>query len=277
MDKDFRLTSSEYAKMLGITTEGLRSRRRRGLEDGNFKQIEKVFWWKSPGKDRPIAVEKSKMNGGPRSVKPGSRKRRRGVMLEGKETNYHNARNGWQLEELNRVRALGKIRDKLGDEVVDEISPELFELAKKRVQEKKQKKLEKENLKAQEQLPEGHISGLDLTPTIYGTKLNAEGLKRVEGYTHKNSLKRWLEETKVNFRTEPGKRHLPNFEDSQNSFRAFRNPYEPGGGTIDDGSVEIDYNSIRPRYETNGMYSDEPKFKNKIQEEIFRLNLKKNK
>ena len=40
MDKDFRLTSSEYARLLGITNEALRSRRRRNQEDGNFIQIE---------------------------------------------------------------------------------------------------------------------------------------------------------------------------------------------------------------------------------------------
>ena len=32
---------------------------------------------------------------------------------------YHNARNGFQLEELNRVRALGKIRDELGEEGIE--------------------------------------------------------------------------------------------------------------------------------------------------------------
>ena len=34
-------------------------------------------------------------------------------MLNGEDTNYHNARNGWQLEEHNRIKALAKIRDKL--------------------------------------------------------------------------------------------------------------------------------------------------------------------
>ena len=56
MDKDFRLTSSEYARLLGITNEALRSRRRRNQEDGNFIQIENKFWWKTPSRDRPIEV-----------------------------------------------------------------------------------------------------------------------------------------------------------------------------------------------------------------------------
>ena len=38
------------------------------------------------------------------------------------------------MEDRNRVLALAKIRDGLGDEVVDEITPELFELAKKKLQ-----------------------------------------------------------------------------------------------------------------------------------------------
>ena len=39
MDDIFRLTSFEYARMLGISKEALRSRRRRNQEDGNFKKF----------------------------------------------------------------------------------------------------------------------------------------------------------------------------------------------------------------------------------------------
>ena len=274
MDSIFRLTSDEYSKIIGISTEALRSRRRRGHEEGNFKKVGKVFWWKSPSRDRPIVVDKRSNDRVPSSSspvasssKPVTRKRRRGVMLKGEQTNYHNARNGFQLEELNRVRALGKIRDELGDEVVDEISPELFELAKKNVQKKKEEKFKKEIAKA-EAPPNGIYVGYDHTPTIYGSKLNAVGLKNKEDELHRKQSLKWLNDTKIIFRTEPGKKHLPNFEDnSGSSFRAFRNPYEPGSGPVDDGSVTFEEWEL-PRDDR------EPRFANKIEEEIHRLKKK---
>ena len=36
MEKDFRLTSSEYAKLRDLSVEALRSRRRRELEKDNY-------------------------------------------------------------------------------------------------------------------------------------------------------------------------------------------------------------------------------------------------
>lgn len=261
MDQIFRLTSNDYSKILGISSEALRSRRRRGLEEGNFKKVGKVFWWKSPGKDRPY-IDDHRPNSR-RSMNPGTRKRRRGVLEKGLPTNYHNANNGWQLEELNRVRALGKIRDQLGDEVVDEITPELFELAKKNVAKKKEEKFKKEMAKA-EVPPNGTITGIDQTPTRYGTRLNAVGLKNKEDDIHARSFRKWFNDTNVKFHIEPGKKHLPDFTNNSGSFRAFRNPYGPP--PEDDGSVEFNYHELH--------LDQEPKFKNKIEEEIHRLKKK---
>jgi len=266
MDTVFRLTSDEYSKILGISTEALRSRRRRNQEDGNFKKVGNVFWWRSPTKDRPIIGDHRSNDRGPRALKPVTRKRRRGVMLNGEQTNYHNARNGFQLEELNRVRALGKIRDELGDEVVDEISPELFELAKKNVEKKKEEKFKKEVAKSQTP-PNGAYTGYDHTPTIYGSKLNAVGLKNKEDEYHRKLSKKWDNETKVIFRTEPGKRHLPSFESNSRPYQ-FRNPYEIGSGAVDDGSVTFEEWEL-PRDDR------EPRFANKIEEEIHRLKNKR--
>ena len=268
MDSIFRLTSDEYSKIIGISTEALRSRRRRGQEEGNFKKFGKVFWWKSPSRDRPAIVDNRSNDRVPSSLspvasglKPVTRKRRRGVVLNGEQTNYHNARNGFQLEELNRVRALGKIRDELGDEVVDEISPELFELAKKNVQKKKEEKFKKEIAKA-ETPPNGVYVGYDRTPSIYGSKLNAVGLKNKEDEYHRKQSKKWENETKVIFRTEPGKRHLPSFESSTRPYQ-FRNPYEIGQGSVDDGSVSFEEWEL-PKDDR------EPRFANKIEEAIWR-------
>ena len=126
MEKDFRLTSSEYAKLHDLSVEALRSRRRRELESGNFICVEGKYWWK---RDRPIAVSKkvnSRSIPGPGAVNYGPRKRNRGALARGEKPDYPN----WKMEERNQVLALAKIRDNLGDEVVDEITPELFDLAK---------------------------------------------------------------------------------------------------------------------------------------------------
>ena len=173
MDDIYRLTSFEYARILGISQEALRSRRRRNQEDGNFKKVGKVFWWKTPQRDRPLQVAQPLNDRGSRALKLVTRTRRRGAMLNGEDTNYHNARNGWQLEEHNRIKALAKIRDKLGDDVVDEITPELFDMAKKRVAEKKEKKLKKEYEKAAAATDGTIIYGVDNTPTRYGTKIKS--------------------------------------------------------------------------------------------------------
>ena len=203
MDKDFRLTSSEYARLLGITNEALRSRRRRNQEDGNFIQIENKFWWKTPSRDRPIEVKTVSNDRGPSPLPPAStgKKRRRGAMLRGDKTNYHNASNGFQLEEHNRIKALAKIRDNLGDEVVDEITPELFELAKKNVQKKKDDEFKKQMDRSMIQEPQ-LIYGIDQTPIRYGTKLNAKGLQQQHDNYHRRLNRRWEYSSRIKFLNE---------------------------------------------------------------------------
>ncbi len=123
MDKIFRLTSSEYAKLIGISNEALRSRRRRNQEEGNYKKVGSDYFWMTPLAGRPNMAVTVANDRGPRygiPVKNVKRKRRRGVVARGEQTNYHEAPNGWQLEQANQIKALGKIRDGLGDEVVDD-------------------------------------------------------------------------------------------------------------------------------------------------------------
>lgn len=259
MDQIFRLTSHEYSKMLGISTEALRSRRRRGQEDGNFKKFGKVFWWKAPSRDRPIVVDQRSNN---RSTSPlAPRKRRRGVLLSGEQTNYHNARNGWQLEEHNLVKHLAKIRGEHGDEVIDKITPKVIEVAKKELAKEAEEKLKAQ---VQEPISNGNITGMDQTPIRYGTRLNAVGLQNKSDEIHQRSYRKWINETKVKFHIEPGKKHLPDFTDSSTSFKAFRNPYGPP--PEDDGSVEFEAHELR--------LDPEPRFKNKVEEEIYRLKKK---
>ena len=55
----FYISTPEYALMLGCSTEALRSRRRRGELEGEFKTDGKKYWWKSV---RPHQVKEIRNN-----------------------------------------------------------------------------------------------------------------------------------------------------------------------------------------------------------------------
>jgi len=257
MEKNFRLTSSEYAKIRGLSVEALRSRRRRELERGNFILKNGNYLWKN---DRPMTVKKinsSHLVLDPRSSIHAPRTRNRGALARGEKPLYPN----WQMEERNRILALAKIRDDLGDEVVDEITPELFKLAKKKVAERKQKKAD-EILKRNTDPGTGTPFGIDRTPTKYGSMLTAKGLQKQDDDWHRRKSYQWKYKTRVklyddtntpDFGSRPGSTFFGNF-----------------GQSLRDeiGSVEIDPRNFTPDDRT-------PEFKNKIEESIWRLKNKK--
>jgi len=271
MDKNYRLTSEEYARLLGISTEALRSRRRRGKYKNYIQDDNGNYWWEN---DRPYQ-DNTIFNDRPQRVRnglvrlPGAKKidrrvRRRGVLAKGEQTNYHNARNGWQLEELNRVRALTKIRDQLGDEFVDEISPELIKLAKERVQKRKEKEVEKA-FTPDYNNRDPRIIGYDYTPQQYGS-MKSYSQDDPLNKLHKSSLKRFLRETDVKYHREgpAWKRGLPDFREDKIQRPVKPGPYEVGV-SYDDG-IEVEPRSV---------IVEEPRFSNKIQESIHRLKNKK--
>tara|TARA_R110000824_G_scaffold45889_1_gene132422 strand:- start:357 stop:1292 length:936 start_codon:yes stop_codon:yes gene_type:complete len=278
MDEIYRLTSSEYAKLIGISNEALRSRRRRNQEEGNYKKVGSDYFWMTPLAGRPNMAVTVANDRGPRygiPVKNVKRKRRRGVVARGEQTNYHEAPNGWQLEQANQIKALGKIRDGLGDEVVDEITPELFELAKKKIQAKKDKEFKDQMAKAQK-TPAHNIVGLDNTPQKYGTMLNAKGIKQVEDKKHAALLRRDNNKHGLKYINKydmEGRLYRSNqldFSDPGGSGIRFGsgNSYYNVGAPTNDGSVGIDERDLPPD-------DREPIFRNKIEESIWRL--KKNK
>ena len=187
-----------------------------------------------------------------------TKKRNRGALARGDKSDYPN----WRFEEANRVKALAKIRDKLGDEVVDEITPELFKLAKQNVNKRKQKQLDKlvNNQTSRESFP----IGVDRTPLKYGTMLNQDGLKNKDYERSRREYARWNNETKVKFLDRPGIQKIPDFYDPRPT--NFRGPYEIGSNRED---IEI-----KGVYEGVD-YSTERKFKNKVDEHIWKLKNKK--
>lgn len=279
MDDEFRLTSTEYAKILGISTEALRSRRRREIETNYIQDKFGNYWWKN---DRPSkgAVEQNdrpKKNGlfrVPGAKKIDTRKRNRGALARGEKPDYPN----WKMEERNRILALGKIRDNLGDEVVDEITPELFELAKQKVAEKKLKAAEKELKKVEAgSMNAGIPVGIDRTPVEYGQKLNQKNMDRIERNEDAVSFQKWKSETDVQFRDKRyvdflGFEHtkpVVDFGYPDRPVSTRRPPYHIGDWE-EPGSVEF------KQYDLDRIPDDrEPTFNSKIEESIWRLKNKK--
>ena len=263
MNKEFNLSSRDYADILGISTDNLRQRRRRKIETNYIQDDKGNYWWKRdrPTQDKKDTSVRPKKNG--LSRVPGQRaidtkKRNRGALARGDKSDYPN----WRFEEANRVKALAKIRDKLGDEVVDEITPELFKLAKEKVNKRKQKQLDK--LVNNQTSSEPQISRVDKTPLKYGTMLNQDGLRNKEYERSRREYQRWNNETKVKFLDRPGIQKIPDFYDPRPT--NFRGPYEIGSNRED---IEI-----KGVYEGVD-YSSERKFKNKVDEHIWKLKNKK--
>jgi hypothetical protein len=279
MNNEFRLTSTEYAKILGISVEALRSRRRREIETNYIQDKFGNYWWKN---DRPTnaAVEQNdrpKKHGlfrDPGSKKIDTRKRNRGALARGEKPHYPN----WKMEERNRILALGKIRDNLGDEVVDEITPELFELAKKKVAEKKLKAAEKELEKVEAGNQNAALPvGIDRTPIEYGQQLNQKHLGRIERNEDAESMRKWKAETDVQFREKrytdafgfEHKKKLVDFGYTSRPALSRPPPYHVGDWE-EPGSVEF------KQYDLDRIPDDrEPSFSSKVEESIWRLKNKK--
>ena len=149
MDKIFKFTPAEYAKMRGITTSAVRKRRLNGLEKNNFKEIGGKYYYRTPEKDRPNIVEVTphnnpKFHGSVYRPKKTlsqyyKKKKRRRNVEEGKE-NYHNARNGWQLKQLNDMRKLERLKGELSADGILELRDDIIDIAKARVADRKKRR-----------------------------------------------------------------------------------------------------------------------------------------
>ena len=145
MDKIFKFTPSEYAKLRGISTSAVRKRRLNGLEKNNFKIENGKYYYRTPERDRPNIVEVTphnnpKFHGSDyrpkKSLKEYTKKKRRRNVSEGNE-NYHNARNGWQLKQLNDMRKLTRLQNDLSEDGILEIKDDIIDIAKQRVADRK--------------------------------------------------------------------------------------------------------------------------------------------
>ena len=120
MSNEFIYKSGEYAKILGIPKETLRSRRRTGKLEGEYIFQNGITLYRRPaskGRSEPP---------GQRSV---SRDRRRGVHGSGNENygkNYH-------FKQHNELKMLAKLQKNV-DQETQELLPQAIEIAKQQKQ-----------------------------------------------------------------------------------------------------------------------------------------------
>ena len=285
MNDEYRLTSSEYAKILGISCEALRSRRRRQIETNYIRDDYGNYWWKN---DRPNggAVNENdhpKKNGlfrDPGAKKIDTRKRRRGVHESGSETNYHNAKNGWQLEELNLMRKYAKLdKDLAKTDISKDDVEEFLKVAKENKRKKIEKKL-KESQEELEELPGQPISmhGVNQNDPKYGKMLDGVDWAQTEKQERLRSEARYRRETDTKFVEKEQtdmfgfkqKYKIPDFRDYYSGPYRYRNPYGDGMfDSNDDGSVEINLGRQSSLPKNQFGYSKPRNFRNKIEEGIW--------
>ena len=242
-DDHYKFTRSEYAQLLHITTNALRMRMRHGKYGSEYVVKNGNYLFKRP-RDNTDGLTRGQMPLPP--VSKIKKKYNRGATRRG-EAKYTND----AFRRANEVKALNKIRRNLGDEYTDEINEEVIKIAQERVIRKKDKVI-KQATEASIRTPEPVPYGVDTTPAKYGHMLNATGIKAAENEVHAKLARRW------------------NYFNSSD--------YSPGGSIFfgnfgrkakeDKEGVEIDPRDFPPD-------DRDPEFKNKIEEDIWRLKNKK--
>jgi len=276
MDLIYKFSSNQYAQMLNISTEALRSRRRREISQ-NYKQDKfGNYWWKDdrPNKGAVKENDRPKKHGlfrDPGSKKIDTRKRNRGSMANGTAKDFPN----YKMEINNEVKIMSRIRkskygDLTGDEIADEIGPEMIDLAVKNIRKRKADISEESFKKATGDNTYFNPPG-DKTPQEYGKLLNGDKYISEIDKIHAASLRKYNLSTDTKFfektKTTPfGGTYKVNRIDFTETSRTNRPPPYYVGTWVDPDSVEISHSQI------NSISDDrEPKFKNKIAESIWRL------
>ena len=119
MDLKYKFNAKEYAMMQGITASALRKRRLAGKLDGQYIKKGSDYFYCITQTDGPnkqsFTVKNSRRRHVPRS-----------------EVQYHKAHNGHQLQQANDIKQLCAINKRLSDAGIQEIVPDIIEVAKQR-------------------------------------------------------------------------------------------------------------------------------------------------
>lgn len=182
-DDHYKFTRSEYAQLLGISSNALRMRMRRGQFGAEYVIKNGNYMFKRP---RDFTVAETIHGQSALSPAASTKKKyNRGATHNGtaKYTNQF-------FKQANEIKALNKIKKNLGDEYTDEINEEVIKLAQERVIKKKEEQLKKANaapLITHEPVP----YGVDTTPSKYGSMLNSSGLRTVYDKEHARLYRKW--------------------------------------------------------------------------------------
>ena len=191
MDQIYKLTPKEFADMLKFSTSYIRKLRLAKKLEGWYTVIDGKYFYRVPDKDRPNLVSETphqnpKFTGSrfrPKKYKSlyYKKKGRRRHLPATEDTNYHNARNGWQLEQLNNLRQMARIKGELEKDELLEITPEIFQIARERhIKNKRlnaERKAREERLKTDEGRKEERWKVLKQRAEIMDSHYEAEDRK----------------------------------------------------------------------------------------------------
>mgnify|MGYP003110174642 FL=1 len=149
MNNDYIFTEAEYAKIIGISKEGVRSRRRDGKLEGQYIQ-----------KDSRILYARPRPNQGFGTAKTAPRNRRRGAHNRGQTLQYPNN----AFKQHNEVKMLAKLKADIDPETLD-LVPEAIEIAKKKKQERVRETLDSVRKPAKTTYSSGLYNPKYVTPT----------------------------------------------------------------------------------------------------------------
>ena len=139
MDLKFKFNAKEFAQLNGITASALRKRRLSGKLEGQFIEKNGKYFYSNQEKARPnkdqFTVHDSRL-----------KVRRRNVPAT--LTNYHKAKNGNKFKLTNDLRTMARIQGVLRQEEIEEITEDIFEVAKQR----RRERIKKQELQMQQKL-----------------------------------------------------------------------------------------------------------------------------
>ena len=147
MDNIYKLSSREFAESIGISLECLYSRIRRGQYKDLYISENKLLRFKGA---RPLKADQSTNDNssvvachpspGPRfSISPKIsvvRVRRRGVHAAGLKTKDPN----YAFQQHNEIKMLARLKGKVSEEVINEITPATIKLAQEKLYQEKQRR-----------------------------------------------------------------------------------------------------------------------------------------
>ena len=130
MNDEFILTQTEYAKIIGVSRECLRTRRRTGKLEGEYKVINGCYFFKRPRPNIENTTPK----------KPPMKQRRRGQhyrsLVSDESTNYPN----WKMQQHNEIKMMTALKSSVSREELD-----LIPVAIHQIKEQRKKELQRIN------------------------------------------------------------------------------------------------------------------------------------